>query len=545
MSVRHVPIRFNTSVLIWLGAICLSAAGQESSPVSVEPSELLKRADLIGREILVDDHLRYFQFHPGEGFDEIQLKRTPVIFRIPRPLRPQSAPKNPVVQVRAFLRREGEQLFGDVTSFQLQPTDLERLDKAVARLAANDLSSRQAWASWGLERSKAFGDKALRDRSLALQGEALRLEGDSVKNLGSPDTWMKLAEQARREGIPEPEPSTLAHKAFHSRVLGLSSLETADELISAVEKFFPKSKDRLASDALPGNLKADYHLEPGKAYRMSTPEVRSILDRRLWLDATEKRMRLAAKLDPLKAIDLSLKAEVQLPERPQISKEFAEIGIEAAIRGVANLRLAEVRETARVIRDTFHQPDRAETLLRDWLKVQKSKVSATDSDGLLTLASRYEELVNDRNTAVEFLNQAWKADPGAKEVALAFRTRGYRRVGEEWVHDGPVGGTQPGDNPEQPDPKEASPKPGKSSLKGLTTDEVRRKLGNRPDQVVYIATRGRLVEQWIYRLPRHNRYVNFIRTPNELKSRVISEYSLQRTANLGRPGSPPGASPSK
>ena len=59
-------------------------------PTHVEPSELAGRADLVGREVIVDDRVAYFQFHKGQGFDELVLKRTPVVFRIP----PRSARSN-------------------------------------------------------------------------------------------------------------------------------------------------------------------------------------------------------------------------------------------------------------------------------------------------------------------------------------------------------------------------------------------------------------------------------------------------------------------
>jgi hypothetical protein len=67
---------------------------------------------------------------------------------------------------------------------------------------------------------------------------------------------------------------------------------------------------------------------------------------------------------------------------------------------------------------------------------------------------------------------------------------------------------------------------------------VRRKLGSKPARVVYSATKGKLIEHWIYFEPTRTRYVNFIHTPNQLKSRVISDYSLQRTLREGQLGFP-------
>ena len=521
------------------------AVAQTSQPagVPVEPAELMNRADLIGREVIVDDRVRYFQFHPGEGYDEIQLKRTPVTFRLPRTLRPPSAPGNPAIQIRGLLKREGEQWVCDVSSFLLLPSDLDRLDQAVSRLASNDFASRKAWSDWGLSRAKAFDDKPLRERSLKLEGDALRIEADSLHDSNSPKVWLQLAEEARRRQVPEPEPSALAHKAFRARLVNTSTAQEMKALCTEIERFFPKSKTPMNSgDEQPGSWREEYAADPGKTYRKSSPEVRTWLDRRLWLDATEKSMKIAARSEPNSGLELAIRAETELPERPSLAKELSEIGIEAAIRTAANLRLSEVKEKARLIREQFKRPDKAETLLSDWLKIQRTKVSDSDADGLLTLATRYEELLNDRRTALDYIQRAWRADPASNEVAVAFRTRGYRRVGEEWVEDGSHGSTPPGargDGSTAKAPRDSV----RAGLKGLTPEEVRQKLGNKPDQVVYVSTKGRLVEQWIYRLPQYNQYVNFIRTPNELKPRVVSEYSLQRSLTIGLPGGSSGTSP--
>ncbi len=108
------------------------AAAPEPTPV--EPSELAGRDDLVGREVAVDDRVAYFQFHKGRGFDELVLKRTPVVFRIPPALRPKQSPKAPAVQVRGILRREGNRLACDVSALELFPADRERLDRGVSEL---------------------------------------------------------------------------------------------------------------------------------------------------------------------------------------------------------------------------------------------------------------------------------------------------------------------------------------------------------------------------------------------------------------------------
>ena len=50
-----------------------------------------RREDLIGKEVAVDDHVSYYVPRNGTEPDELQLKRTPITFLVPRRLRPTSS----------------------------------------------------------------------------------------------------------------------------------------------------------------------------------------------------------------------------------------------------------------------------------------------------------------------------------------------------------------------------------------------------------------------------------------------------------------------
>lgn len=523
-----------------------TAFGRSSQPaaVVVEPAELAKHDDLIGREIVVDDRLRYFQFHPGQGYDEIHLKRTPVVFQLPRALRPQSAPTNPAIQIQGVLKRDGNRLACEVRSFQLHPADLERLENGAAGLPANDFQTRKAWSSWALQRAQAFDDQPLRQKALTIEADAYRLEARSIDGPEAPQTWMRLAESARSRGIPEPEPSALAHQAFHAKLSSAQSVQTLNELIGSIEQFFPGVKGGSPQATPPVRLETlrnEYSEKPGDAYRKAPADVRAYLDRRLWIDAMEKRMRLAARDDPRAAIDLAVQAKTQIPEQKDLVNDLVEIGIESAFQTVAGFRLAEATAAARTIRERFGRPDMAAKLLEEWLKVQRGKLSRTDADGRLSLAAQYEELLGDQRSALGLIREAWKIDPNSKPAGEAFRRRGYHNVGGEWVEDGSRTGslaiqTGSGDPSAAPAAAQADPRP--TGLRGLGPEEVLRKLGSKPSRIVFSASKGKLIEQWIYNDPTHIRYVNFIRTPNQLNSRVVSDYSLRRTLRDGRPGRP-------
>src|SRR5579864_7055078 len=93
---------------VGIAMLGLVSTGADPRVATVEPADLVKRPDLIGREIATDDRLRFFQFHKGEGYDELYLKRSAVVFRLPKRLRPEHTPTNRVFSVRGILVREGD-----------------------------------------------------------------------------------------------------------------------------------------------------------------------------------------------------------------------------------------------------------------------------------------------------------------------------------------------------------------------------------------------------------------------------------------------------
>ncbi len=187
------------------------------------------------------------------------------------------------------------------------------------------------------------------------------------------------------------------------------------------------------------------------------------------------------------------------------------------------MRLDDVKAMAQVYRERLHQPDQALYLLRDWLKIKQDRLSNTDAEGPLGLAILYEELLQDRATAIELLRKASKIDPNSQEIAEAFRNRGYRKLKDDWIEAVPQQTAKPNGPTDA-----AAPAAGTSrGLKGLTAEEVGTRIGGKPDRVNYIGTNGQMIEQWIYYLDtKQVRFVNLLHTPGELKPRVVADYSL-------------------
>lgn len=513
------------SAIALLVAATTGPVGAQTAPVQVEPGDLERRTDLIGRIIEVDDHVAYYVTRSGNEDDELQLKRTAVTFQVPRRLRPRQAPRLSSVMVDGVLKREGGRLVCEVTAIAPVPSDRERLDHAVADLAPKDFESRRSWAAWAERRARDFKDSGLAKRAKEIETDALRISAD-MKRLAvdAPEEWLAMAKEAKAGQIPEPEPSALAHRAFRSMLASATSEADLKSLLQKIEGFFPNARtDRAAARANLARWDKPYASDPAATYRMAPPEIRQALDRRLWADATERLLDLEASQNFRAALDASDRAAAILPERTEVAARLTRTGLEKARHSLAHLRLDEAKAMAQVYREKLHQPSEALNFLRDWLKIRQDRLSNTDAEGPLGLATLYEELLEDRATAIELLKKAWKIDPNSQEIAEAFRVRGYRKANNDWIETVP----QQLDKANGPTPPAPSGGATSSGLKGLTAEEVGTRIGGKPDRVNYIGSKGQMIEQWIYYLDtKQVRFVNLLHAPGELKPRVIADYSL-------------------
>jgi hypothetical protein len=513
----------------------LARALAQSEPVVVDAADLARRKDLVGKVVVVDDRVRFYQSHAGQGYDELYLKRTKVVFRLPPRLRPEGSPRPLPVEVQGRLGRDNDQLVCDVTSLKVLPNDLDRLDQAIGALSPRDFENRKAWAAWAEARGKAFKDNALIQRARSLEAEALRLEGEQERvTVDAPKEWLALAEEARRRHIAEPEPSALAHKALQARLAGASKSDALKEIIPAIERFFPEAARDQASGRNLGRWNQAYSNDPGAAYRAAPADLRKALDRRLWADAVAKLLEAQAALDPHSAIELASRAESELPDRPQLATKLLNTGLDQARQNLGSLRLAEVSAMVRAYREKLQNPQGALELCRNWLKIQRARLSETDAEGPVALAALYEDLLQDRAAARQLLERAWKIDPGSKDVAEAFRTRGYRRVKDQWVDTAPTTADAATNSPAGTESTRLQPS-SPQGLRGKTPDEVRQLMASKPEGKVISGTKGQLIEQWIFLVPNQSqvRYVNFLHTPGELQPRVVSDYFLPRNVIKG------------
>lgn len=483
------------------------------APEAVEPADLARRPELVGREVVVDDRVRYFlESRRGQGYDELLLKRTDVPFRLPSRLKFARPPFEPNARITGTLRADQGQLFCNVSAIEMLPNDLDRLEKEVGKLRPDDFAGRRAWALWAERRGDELADPKLKARGVVLEAEALWSEA------GRPEADpLALAARSATRPIPEAVRNALAHRGFRDRLARTSSPSDLDALARQVEATLPAAGNAGAPALADPDLAEAYAKDPAAAYRDASTPARAALDRRLLADALQRSLEKQLEARPDDAASLTETARARLPDRPEFAERLRQSGLGAAEGRVTSMRQSEVEALAQTFREQG-QEDRARRLLQTWLADRRrNRLSATDAEGRILLAGSYAKLLGDKATAADLLREAQVIDPESRTVVDAYLRMGYRKGDNGWFD--PAGQkSAPAATPE-------TPATGGESLKGLTRAQVRSRLGGKPDRIVRRATQGRCVEQWIYSNGKGIQVVNFLSDPGTTEPRAGSYYS--------------------
>jgi hypothetical protein len=503
------------SFALWLG-IALGSTIQASGPQLVEPTDLTRRAELVGKDVVVDDHVRYFrETRRSLGYDELHLRRAEVVFRLPRHLRFPKAPSEPNARVRGILKVEDGKYVCDVTSIELLPGDLERLDREVGQLRPDDAAGRKAWAVWAERRGKELNEPKVVARGVELEGEAFWLEA----SLPGADP-IALVERSADRPIPDVVRKALLHRGFRALLAPLDDPKALDALADRVRAAFPLAGEPRSAANLDPTLLAAYGKDPAGAYREASDPDRAGLDRRLLADILERSFDAKASARPGDGQTLAEAAIGLIPERPQVAARLRTRGLDDAEARVATLRQSEVEALALRFKNEG-QEARGRRLVETWLADRRAtRLSSSDAEGRILLAASYDKLLGDRATAGDLLREALAIDPKSKSAVDALLRLGFRKGDDGWY------------DPTAPTARAESAEPARQdageSLRGLTRAQVRSRMGGKPDRVVRTATQGRCLEQWFYQNGKRTQVVQFAFEPGIDEPRASAFYSEQK-----------------
>ena len=329
----------------------VSLGSFQEEEIAVEPSELARRSDLIGKKVAVDDHLENYINRTGNDPDELATSANEDHFPgSTRKLRPNDGTATGVI-ARGVIRRDGARLVCDVSELKVMAGDLERVEAGVKGLSARDSETRKAWARWAEYRAKDFKNEALLRRARELEAEAFRIETE-MKRLGvdAPQEWLAMAKDARRRRVPEPEPAALAHRALRAKLAGAADVPELEEVIQEIEKFFPKAATEPESArANVARWEELYAKNPATAYREAPENARKAFDRRLWADANERLIDAQTTDDIPAALARAERATTLLPEKKELAAKLIDKAVGQARGRLGALRQSELKELCRSV----------------------------------------------------------------------------------------------------------------------------------------------------------------------------------------------------
>ena len=493
---------------------------------TVEPSDLARKPELLGREIVVDDRVRYFlESKRGRGYDELMLKRTDVLFLLPPRLKFGRAPSEFNARVQGVLKESEGRLVFEVSAIEMLTNDLDRLENELKRLRPNDWKGKRTWALWAERRGKELREPKLESRGEALEAEALWEEaaGPDADNLG-------LAARSADRPIPLEVRNALAHRGFRDRMAKASAPEEFDAIARQIEATMPVSTDAKTSalPVEPATFEA-YARDPASTYREASSTARASLDRKLLADTIQRSLELRFEARPADAARLADIARERLPDRPGLVDRLGRQGLAEAESRVASMRQSEVEALAATFRERG-EDDRANRLLRAWIADRrKNQLSEADAEGRVLLARTVEKLLGDRATAADLLREALAIDKLSKAAVDTLLRMGFRKGDSGW-YDPTSARPDPGrtNTPDRDAAKASGTTEAGESLRGLTRQQVRNRLGGKPDLIIRSASQGRSVELWIYKNGKGSQVIRFINDSSSSEPRASATYSDQK-----------------
>lgn len=516
-------MKTKTRLVFFLLSIVLAFASRSAradGPIEVEPADLARRRDLIGKEIVIDDRVKMFLPAPeARGYNKILLKRTDVVLLLPPEFSYTTSQSQKAVRAKGILRQDEAGLFLEVNARpELFADDVKRLKKVVALFPLEDAESRSAWGDWATKRAAAFNDSQLRAMAETLQAEAIALELRKPTTR-TPEAILAIARKARAKGVPEPEPSALAHLGFRVRMASAKTTADFEKIADEILAYLPRAKS--AANAIPSLRTEEYLKDPAVVYRRESEENRAALDRRLWTDAFAESIRVRGEgASPARLRELADLAQAQLPDRKEIGGELRRRALEAEVGDVTSLGESEMHDLEKTYRYDLKKPREADALVRRWLEFRRDRLSPTNAEDRVIYAGKYLEFLKDKAAAADLLSAALKIDPDCAPAVSLFQRMGYLKVNGSWRD--PNGSPVPvpiGEGSDRPSPKD-------DALLGLTPAEVKAQLGE-PKRTSRVVTQGRVSIQWVYEGARGSQFIDFLHRAGDAHPIVVGHFSAR------------------
>ena len=436
-----------------------------------------------GRTIRIQGRFR------SAGVGKMYLVDSPVEFNLGNHAR-SARSGTTHVEVRGQLQQVAGRWVFEVQYLRRIEDEARQFAERRSQIVEGNIRGMDQLAQWARQRANWYHDAQLAKLAADAQWQALMWKAAELAATGNAEQLYSLAARVEYMLAAPSQVEQLRHQAAW---LQYERLRRDDR--SGREKLA-----RLVCQLLPGSdrpvpeveeLWNQYQLDPLQTHAHANAHGRAQLHRAFYTRLVREALWLAASEADTDLTELATKAEQQISECHHTVTELHRLALEQRASAIDRLSRSEIL----AIREGFRRwglAARGQQVVLQWLDRQRLRLSDDEIEQRLALAADYRLLIEQRDLAAELLIEAWKLSPGLAEVRKELLALGYEWRSGIWQL-APVAG-------DVPSAVEPSADMDDWLAEGASEAELLRRL-RRPDRIARIATRGEIVERWIYEGP--------------------------------------------
>jgi len=426
----------------------------------------------------------------------LKLNKLPLLFVSEEELPELPGPDLAVEVVGRLQKRETGVFEFELLSVKKIESDTQRVSRLRVDLPRDDPQPWYELGDWAMNRVRFYQSGRALDRQLAQDATGLyRMAIRKERTRMSSPTYNQLKELAlksERYGLDDEFKLPLLYEAhyqsWHNASVSASSAELA-AIASRIASELPDAKTPV--EEFDADFVSEWKKGPVLFYQNAPDALRPQLHRLLYQQVMRESIEMDAATDGRNGVEIAARLTEYLPEFTTLADTYRRKNLEWKINHVTELSREEASSLKQELIAAGEEA-RAAEVFRQWFQVIETRLRQRGATGLVELASNYEELFDDEQTAVELLLEADRVKPGSSYVAERLEGYGFMRVDGRWRRQGEI---KSGDT----SPIEKAIRNGQV-IRGMTSAHVRKSIGP-PDSVSRVLTSREVLEYWVYRTP--------------------------------------------